>query len=247
MLHGKFGWLLALSLVSAVSPAFSARADETPPRSLSTSGEAIVYVVPDEVIVNFGIETFSPDLDKAKSANDERASGLVKSIKGLGIDEKHIRTDTLQVQIQYRGRAWEGVEGYIARRAYSVTLKDTKLFEKLIDEALKNGANELAGFEFRTTELRKHRDEARVMAIRAAKEKAAALAKELDCGVGKPRLITENGEGYFGGYGWRMANSMAQNAVQIAPGGGGESDESLPLGQIAVRATVSVTFDLTDK
>ena len=29
----------------------------SPPRTISTNGEAIIYVAPDEVIVNFGVET----------------------------------------------------------------------------------------------------------------------------------------------------------------------------------------------
>ncbi|MDB5333899.1 MAG: hypothetical protein JWP03_5050 [Phycisphaerales bacterium] len=43
-------------------------------------------------------------------------------------------------------------------------------------------------------------------------------------------------------------NAMAQNSMQAVPAGaGGEGEETLPLGQIAVRAQVNVTFELTDK
>jgi hypothetical protein len=38
---------------------------------------------------------------------------------------------------------------------------------------------------------------------------------------------------------------MMQNSAQYAPqGAGGEGGETMPLGQIMVRANVSVTFDL---
>ncbi len=157
---------------------------------------------------------------------------------------KNIQTDTLDVEIQYKNsnHATHGIEGYFARRQYSVTLKDTKLFEKLIDTALKNGANRLNGFEFKSTQLRKHRDAARAMAIKAAKEKAIDLARELDMKVGKARTISEAGIGYYGSRSW-MGNSM-QNSAQFAPGGGSEGGDTMPLGQLAVRASVSVTFDL---
>jgi uncharacterized protein YggE len=83
------------------------------------------------------------------------------------------------------------------------------------------------------------------MAIKAAKEKAAALAAELDCTVGPPRTITE---GYAGGYTpWMRVNSMAQNAVQDAGGAAAEAAEPTPFGQIGVTAQVSVTFDLMPK
>ena len=228
-----------------------ALADETPPRSISTSGEAIVYVKPDEVNVTFGIETFDADLDKSKAINDGASSRLLKAIKGLAIEDKYIQTDTLTIEISYRSnRPWEGIAGYFARRQYSVKLKDTRQFEKLIDTGLKNGANQLLGFEFRTTELRKYRDQARKMAAKAAREKAIDLAGELDCAVGKPRTISEGYAGSYGGYSWRMNNSiqMAQNAVQEIPAGaGGDQDQTMPLGQLAIRAQISVTFDLTDQ
>ena len=34
-------------------------AEEPPPRLINTTGESTVYVRPDEVVVNFGVETFN--------------------------------------------------------------------------------------------------------------------------------------------------------------------------------------------
>src|SRR5260221_12299843 len=70
-------------------------------RTISTSGEAIVYVVPDEVVVGAGVETFSQNLDKAKSDNDEASTRLVKAIKALKIEDRDISTDVLTVEIRY--------------------------------------------------------------------------------------------------------------------------------------------------
>lgn len=233
-------------LAAEAQDALGALVAASNPRTISTSGEAVIYVVPDEVVVGLGIETFDKDLDKAKSANDERATKLLAAIRELKIEDKHIQTDVMQVEIRYAHSTRAIIEGYTARRAYSITLKNVKLFEKLIDTAIKNGANQLQGFEFKTTELRKHRDEARRMAIKAAKEKAVDLAKQLDCRVAKPRTITE-GYGNIA-YGWNRYNwggNNFQNAAQVVGGGGGaEGEQTMPLGQIGVRANISVTFDL---
>jgi uncharacterized protein YggE len=229
--------------------------DRVPPRTITTSGEAVVYVVPDEIVINFGVETFDPELRRAKEANDEASKKLLDAIRKLGVEDKHLQTSDLDVELDYKdnGHASKGIEGYFARRMYSMTLKDTKKFEQAIDTALANGANRLMGFEYRTTQLRKHRDEARRMAIRAAREKADALARELECTVGKPRTI---GEGYYGSVGswgarWGWGGGMnsynvAQNVAQADGGGGAgnESGEALPLGQVGVRAQITVTFDL---
>lgn len=233
------------SLFVLAAMASAAQAAEAPPRSVSTTGESIIYVQPDEVVVTFGIETFGDDIDGARSKNADRALTLVKAIKAVGIEEKYIQADNMSVEISYKSssRSRGEIDGYFARRTYAVKLKDVKLFEKLVDAGLKNGANQFHGFTFQTTELRKYRDQARSMAIKAAKEKAVALAGDLESKIGKPRTITEGGNNYyFGGYrnSW---NSVAQNAAQAVPGGA-EGGETLPLGQIAVQASVSVTFDL---
>jgi hypothetical protein len=246
------GWLSVLCLMIAFA-ATSVRAAEWPgerksdERTVSTTGEATVYVTPDEVILHVGVETFDAELDKAQALNDDASKRLVAAIKAMGVEEKHIQTADLQVEIRYKhyDKPNIGLEGYIARRAYSVTLKKVKEFENLVSVCLKNGANRLQGFEYRTTELRKHRDEARKMAIKAAREKAVLLAGELECKVAAPRSINEGSVGYYGYWPRSWGNAyMSQNAVQQVGGGEGGAD-TMPLGQIAIRASVSVAFDLT--
>lgn len=242
-------WMTAAMAVCLL--ASLARAEQEPPRTINTSGEATVYVVPDEIVLTVGVETFNQSLDRAKQDNDDQAGMLIKAIEAMGIERKHIHTDDVQLEIRYKPndsyRA--GIDGYIARRQYAITLKDAKRAEDLVTRALKNGANRLFGLEYRTTELRKHRDSARQMAIKAAKEKAEALAGELECKLGSPRTITEGSIGYWGpvsrwgGNGWMMANN-SQNFVQNTGGGADEGGETMPLGQIAVKAQVSVSFDL---
>lgn len=232
-----------LMLLGATAMAQTGESD----RTISVPGEAAVYVAPDEVVIVLGVETWNRDLEESQAANARSCAQLLKAIKELGVEDKHIQTEVMNVQIDYaNGEAKNGIDGYFCRRGYQVTLKDTKLFEKLINTALQNGANHLVGFEFRTSELRKHRDEARKMAIKAAREKAEALAGELGARIGKPRNIREQGGGYegyqSGWWGWRGGGMSLNRAAY--QGGGGEGGETMPLGQIAIRAQVNVTFDL---
>jgi uncharacterized protein YggE len=219
----------------------SAAAAQENLRTISTSGEAIIYVVPDEAIVTFGVQTAHSELDRAKTENDQTSQRLIRAVKALGIEDKHLATDNVQVELRYRDEP-RTINAYLVTRMYMVTLKDIKKLETLVDTVLTNGANILQGVEFRTTELRKHRDEARAMAVRAAREKAIALAREVDCTIGAPRNISESGGIWYGGLGNRW--NYAQNAMQDMGGAGAEGGQTLPLGQMAVRANVSATFDL---
>ena len=80
-----------------------------------------------------------------------------------------------------------------------------------------------------------------MQAIRAAREKAEALAHELGAELKGVSTISEN---TYGGY-WRPNNQnyMMQNSVQMA--GGGETP-SLAVGRIKVSAVVNVVFTLKD-
>lgn len=99
----------------------------------------------------------------------------------------------------------------------------------------------------RITKLRQHKDQARAMAMKAAKEKATALAETLDARIGRVYSITENASGWSSSYRqWWRDNRVwsASNTAWEAPGEGGHDDDSIAPGQIRVTASVEVSFDL---
>jgi uncharacterized protein YggE len=244
-------------VITAVSFAcFAARAEaqvaivEQKP-SISVSGTAEVRVAPDEVNLRLAVETRDPKLDEAVKQNDARTAAVLKFLKESGIESKDVQTDYVEIHPQYDTdrRAQQIVpEYYLVRRNLGVRLRKVSQFDPVLAGALKQGVNYVLGIEFRTTALRKHRDAARQQAIRAAKEKAQALAGELDAKVGKATSIHEQTAG--GSWGWSgananyYANAMAQNSVQVAPGGGESDEGNLAVGMISVTATVNVTFAL---
>ena len=231
-------WFVAALVV--ISP-FSVRADEVQPRTITTTGEGVVFVVPDEAILNIGIDNMNKDLDQAKAANEQASRRLVEAIRAMGIDEKDIAAGALDVRLQSNERDRPGViDGYFISRSYTIKLKDVKNLEKLVDASLRNGANRIDGFQFHTSDLRKYRDQARELAVKLAKEKAVDMANALDCKVGKPRTITESNGGYYSPY---SNYAAAQVAAEASPGAS-DADSDLPRGQIEVRASVSVTFEL---
>ena len=240
-----------LEILGIVTVLFSspAVATDVAPRTISTSGEADVNVVPDEVTLTLGVETSDKDLETAKSQNDARVKKIMAVAKDAGIDPHLLKTDYLSLEPRYESRNNERLFlGYWVRKSLTITLRDVSKFEDVLGRSLAAGANYVHGVDFRTTELRRHRDRARSMAIQAARQKAIALAAELGQKVGKPRSIQEGGSGWYSGYGswWgsRWGNYASQNVVQNAGGSSSSAEGPLALGQIAVRASVSVTFEL---
>lgn len=225
-----------------------------PGRTIQVSGDAEILVLPDEVVLRLGVETTDPDLALAVSRNMEIVEGIEAAAQRAGVPSDRIVTDQLGLEPQTTNVEVEGrrgayiptVYGYRVRRGITVTLRDLRAFDTLLSDAVAAGATYVHSVDFQTTDLRRHRDEARVLAVRAAREKAEALAGELGQTVGAPLSISERGQGWFSGYGagwggWgsRFSAGPSQNVSVSA----GESGPAAP-GRIAIRASVDVTFAL---
>lgn len=243
--------LLICSLVLLVLPVVALADDLPDPRVISVEGQAEIQVVPDEVVLTLGFESFDPSLQSAKEDNDRRLKAVLDAARRLGVEERHLETDYLSIEPSYYNRYKnEDESGFTVRRSLVITLRQIEHFERLLAAALEAGANHVHGVQFRTTELRKHRDQARELAVQAAKEKAIAMAAVLGQEIGRPTRIEERHSGWYSPYSWWWRgrnNSMSQNVIQAAPSGGsGASDGPNAPGQIAVSASVTVSFEMKE-
>jgi uncharacterized protein YggE len=219
------------------------------PRLITVSGNAEVRVVPDEVILTLGVETWDKDLEMAKAENDRRVERILALAEEHEIEAEHVQTDHVSIEPRYDdGYEKRGFIGYFVRKTIVVTLRDVAKFEDLLTDVLATGATHVHGIQFQTTELRRYKDQARALAIKAAQEKAVAMSDGLGQKIGQPHSIHEDQTGWWSWYGgwWgaRWGGSMAQNVVQNVGGSTFAADSSLAPGQIAVNARVTVSFEL---
>jgi len=230
-------------LALAVQVSFAQGYD--PRRTISVSGSAEIKTPPDQVVIGMSVETDNIILDKAGAENDSKVSAILAMVRKLGVENKYVQTDFIKVEPRYdtpyspNGEPMERkFLGYFVTKNITITLRDITKFEKLIAESLKLGTNFINNTEFGTTELRKFRDQARLQAINAAKEKAVALAGALGQKVGKPITITE---GLINNY-----YNFSQNAMREAPAPAPpeEGNGSIAPGEIKIEANVNVTFEL---
>ena len=161
-------------------------------RTISVTGNAEVLVVPDEVLLTLGVETWDPDLTKAKAQNDQIIKEVLQIADSFAIDPKYVQTDYVHIEPSYENYERHRITGYYVRKTVDIRLKDISKFEDLLSQTLEAGVNYVQRVEFRTSELRKHRDQARALAIEAAQEKATAMAENLDQQIGQPLAVTEN-------------------------------------------------------
>jgi len=253
MLRLACWWLLSALLIAAPSsaaPRYLAPGAES--RAISVSGSAEIKVPPDEVLLSVGVESRAVALADAKRANDAAVAKALAFLRASGVPDKDVQTDYVNIEPRYPYENDLKVverlrpEFYVVRKSIGVRLGRIGAYEEVLAGLLANGAQYVHGIEFRTTQLRKHRDAARALAIRAAQEKADALAGQLGVRRGEVQAVSES---YSGGW-WRGGvgawgnvggGQGMQNVVQQA-GAGGEDGGTLAVGQISVNATVNASF-----
>lgn len=220
------------------------------PPQISVSGSAEVKVVPDEIQLRVTVESRNAALEAARQDNDTKIAAALAFLKQAGLTDRDVKTDFISVQPDYdRNGSHVTPIAYIIRKSIEIHLTNTVAFQSIVTGLLTNGVNNLDSVDFRTTEFRKHRDEARLLAVRAAKEKAKALTDELGVKLGRPYNVNATDNSSYLGSSSRFSNSLvgvnnyAQN-VSVS-GGGGSADngsDAFAVGQISIIATVNVAF-----
>lgn len=242
-------FLATVFLLGFIATSAPLRSHEDPaPRTITVSGDAELKVGPDEVVLTLGVETRHKSLAEVRRLNDLRMKEVLAAVLAAGTANKDIRTDYLNLapEYDYQNHQRTFIE-YIQRTTIVITLRDVSKFETLLTAVLQAGVEYIHGIDFRTSELRKYRDEARAMAMKAAKEKAIALAGALGQKVGKPRSIQEGSGGWWSSYGgwWgRGYQNMSQNVSQFAGGSHSSQEGPLAPGTLSVRGNVTITFEL---
>lgn len=229
-------------------------------RSIQVSGVAVVNVTPDRALIKLGAQSNGRSAKEAQSRNSATIRQVVKALKSLGIEEKDIATDWYILEPLYEDYESLRIKGYRIHNIIEITMRDVGKANDAIVAAFQAGANQVVDVQFYTSELRKYRDQARELAMRAATEKAEALAAvagaEVDCVL----TINENTRSsfYHGGWWWygygygymnnTSQNLWTQNVIQEAAPISSESptsdDGPLSAGQISIRAEVNASFGL---
>ncbi len=221
-----------------------------PDRTIQVSGSALINVQPDRAVIQLGVQSNGATPDEVEFSNTAAMQKVLKALRGKGVEDKDIATDIYVMEPVYENYDSLFIKGYRISNIVAVTLRDVSKSSAVITTALKAGANQVIRVEFYTSELRKFRDQARELAIKAAQEKAQALAQAGGGEAGCVLNISENSWSYYNGWWYGSSQSnWTQNVVQNAApggeaGGNGSSDEPISLGQISVKAEVSATFSL---
>ena len=225
--------LLPIVLASWLLTGLAMAEDGLPPKVVRVVGTAEVKVVPDRAVIEIGVEKQDPSAGVAKHAEDAAARRILSALRDNGIDDKDIQTTFLSLQPQSYTRKGVRISYFVAAQTMTITVRDLAKLDSLLETLIKAGGNRIDSIGYETSDLRKYRDRARDEAVKAAREKAGALAKALGQDIGKAQSIEEVPEPEF------TAANASFNDVRAKA-----EAPSIAVGQKSIFASVTVSFEL---
>ena len=203
---------------------------------LNVSAQAEARRVPDVATISAGVVTQAADGNTAMRQNAEQMAKVMVAIKAAGIAEKDIQTSGISLNPQYRYVENEApsITGYQATNTVSLKVRDITKLGKVLDSLAAQGANQINGPSFQIDQPEPVYDEARLAALKKAKDRAETYAKALDLKVRRIISISEGGGG-----GFRPVPMMAMSAR-----GKAEMDTAVSPGETEVSVSLDVVFEL---
>ena len=203
---------------------------------LNVSAQAEARRVPDVATISAGVVTQAADGNTAMRQNAEQMAKVMAAIKAAGIAEKDIQTSGISLNPQYRYVENEApsITGYQATNTVSLKVRDITKLGKVLDSLASQGANQINGPTFQIDQPEPVYDEARLAALKKARDRAETYAKALGLSVRRIVSISE------GGGGFRPVPMMAM----AAPRGKMEMDTAVSPGETEVSVSLDVVFEL---
>ena len=191
-------------LLVFLSNSFAQELDKMP--QITVTGTAEILVEPDEAYISLDVTKLDKDLAIAKKQNDETTAKVLEVTRRFNIPAQNVNIRNISVEMKYRifrdprkpvydedgDLTGEKIFiGYEVSKTIRIKFLELNKFEELFTELLKTGVTEVDGVTFETSKLRQYKDQAREMSLKAAKEKATAMAGAIGQTIGKAIRITE--------------------------------------------------------
>ena len=177
----------------------SAQPTERPPRppSVTAQGEAVITAEPDQAQIDIGVVTQARNaLDAAKENAEKLVRVMAEVKKFLGKDDE-VKTANYSLNPNYRypqGGKPE-IVGYTATNMLQIKTGALENVGKLIDAAMRSGANTIQRLLFTLKDEHSAQLQALRLASTRAKAKAEAMANALGLRIVKVLSVTENERG----------------------------------------------------
>lgn len=222
--------------------------------TISFTGEGKIFAVPDIAAVSFSIVTESKTSKEAQDANSAKSKPVIDFLKNQGIADKDIKTTSYNISPKYSyprpiplplGTETQSypeyydqspkITGYTVNQSFEVKIHDLEKVSAVLDGLVTAGVNQVNQLGLKIDDEEKLKEQAREMAIKDAKEKAAKLRKQLGIRLGK--IVNYQEGGYY-------PPIYYATEAKLDGRGGDISGPEVPAGENEIVANVTITYQI---
>lgn len=226
-------FLIAALMVTATT---LVRAEEQP-RTIQVTGQAQVYAVPDQAMINLGVTNEATTAAEAMTATSQALAEVIARLKAQGIEGRDIQTQQVSLHPIWSqkidkatGQSRNHITGFSASKILAVRVADLDKLGVILGEVVGDGANEFQGLSFSVQDPKPLVDQARAEAVKDAVDRATQLAAAAGIELGDVLTLSENSvRSYARGANARFA------AMEAA-------DVPIEAGEVSYQSTVSMVF-----
>lgn len=242
----KKNLLGAICLLAVVLAGCKTTLQEQNQNTVSVSGNGIVQTQPDMLQLYVSYSHTAPTTKEAKKVLNKAIQQIVEIVKAEGIEDKHIKTASLNYSVATEWRNGRSVRiGQNARQSLAIQITDIinqpERLSTIIDKITAIEKVEINNMAFDIEDKSKLYEQARELAFQKAREKAEQYAKLSGQTLGNAIMITEitNRDA-------AQARATFGNMKMMALESSVAYDESavIPSGEQGVSLSMNVTFEL---
>jgi uncharacterized protein YggE len=142
-------------------------------RHISVTGSAQMLAMPDIAVVYLNVESEQKSSLAAKKEVDERVNNLLSGLTDFDVDEKNVSASNISTEVRYAYNRDERdkIEGYVARRTLTATLKNIAKLNAFMDFALRVKINAIRNIELKSSNEKLLQQEVNALAVEHAKSR----------------------------------------------------------------------------
>lgn len=147
---------------------------------IAVRGVGYIKASPDTAAIVLGARTEKLNLQEAQEENARRIEGIFTALISIGVSREEIQTTDYRIDTVYRYEDGNQIfSGYRVLHLLNVTVKGTERAGAIVDLAVSNGANEMAGITFSSSQSKSLYLHALSLALADARGKAETIAREI--------------------------------------------------------------------
>ncbi|WP_096200604.1 SIMPL domain-containing protein [Bacillus sp. FJAT-45350] len=160
---------------------------------LKVYGEGKLQLSPDHAIITLGVINENSDLTVAQNENNQKMTNVIQALREIGIPDNDMKTVIYQIDMMYDYENNKQIlRGYKVNHQLQVSVESIGQTGLVIDTAVQSGANTVSNVTFTVKQVDDYYNQALVMAMNYAYEKAVAMANSLGATLNPlPKQIEE--------------------------------------------------------